>query len=251
MLGVRPEHIALRRRVAAPRRGLRRRVSRHDADRHGQHRARPVKARTAGQPARSRPASTSASRFHAERLSLFDAASGRAIRTAPCTRRGGRMAEVALEGVTKRFGDVARRRRISSLDDRRRRVRRAARARPAPARPRRCACRRARDSRTQGRISSAAATSTALPPAARDVAFVFQQYSLYPHLSRLRQSRLPAALAGAPHARGRDHGAGRARSRELLRIDDKLAEPRDAALRRRDAARRDRPRAGAPARRSI
>ena len=34
-------------------------------------------------------------------------------------------------------------------------------------------------------------------PAERDVAFVFQQYSLYPHLSRLRQSGLSLALARA------------------------------------------------------
>ena len=66
-----------------------------------------------------------------------------------------------------------------------------------------------------------------------------------PH--RLRQPRLPAALAGARACpRPRSSSASR-RSRELLRIDGQAAEPRDAAFRRRDAARRDRPRAGAPA----
>ena len=66
----------------------------------------------------------------------------------------------------------------------------------------------------------------------------------------LRQPRLPAALAGAPRAGGRDRAGASRRWRRLLRIDHKLEEPRDAAFRRRDAARRDRPRAGAPARRS-
>ncbi len=45
--------------------------------------------------------------------------------------------------------------------------------------------------------------------------------------------------------RGRDRAARATRSRAMLRIDHKLAEPRDPALRRRDAARRDRPGAGA------
>ena len=34
-----------------------------------------------------------------------------------------------------------------------------------------------------GRVRIAGEDVTATPPAARDVAFVFQQYSLYPHLS--------------------------------------------------------------------
>ena len=38
---------------------------------------------------------------------------------------------------------------------------------------------------------------TDIEPAERDIAFVFQQYSLYPHLSRVRQPGVPAALAGA------------------------------------------------------
>ena len=70
--------------------------------------------------------------------------------------------------------------------------------------------------------ASAAATSRALPPAARDVAFVFQQYSLYPHLSRLRQSRLPAALAGAARRRRPRSAAQVTEIAELLRIDHKL-----------------------------
>ena len=50
---------------------------------------------------------------------------------------------------------------------------------------------------------------TQLEPAARDVAFVFQQYSLYPHLTVVRKPRLPAALAGAQADRGRDQAPRR------------------------------------------
>ena len=63
---------------------------------------------------------------------------------------------------------------------------------------------------------------------------------------RLRQPRLPAPLAGAPRAGGRDQQRVEEVA-EMLRIAGQAAEPRDAAFRRRDAARRDRPRAGAPA----
>ena len=39
------------------------------------------------------------------------------------------------------------------------------------------------ESRTRAAFSSTASRSTTLPPADRDVAFVFQQYSLYPTMS--------------------------------------------------------------------
>ena len=82
-------------------------------------------------------------------------------------------------------------------------------------------------------------------PATRDVTFVFQQYSLYPHLSvydnlafPLRSPARRVAGAGNPQARatgGRDAAHRR-----------QAGEPRDATLRRRDAARSDRPRPRAP-----
>ena len=42
-------------------------------------------------------------------------------------------------------------------------------------------------------LTSAAATSRALPPGERDVAMVFQDYALFPHMDVRRQHRLPAA----------------------------------------------------------
>ena len=78
VLGVRPEHVRSRRRLGAARRGLRRRISRHHADRHRRRRAR-----RHGQGAGSRPSvpvarrrARSGSRSRPEQLSLFDAASG-------------------------------------------------------------------------------------------------------------------------------------------------------------------------------
>ena len=92
------------------------------------------------------------------------------------------MADVSLDGVSKRFGDDAGGRR-PDLAIARRRVRRAARADRRRQDDDAAPGRRAGDGRMPARSRSAGATSTALTPAARDVAFVFQQYSLYPHLS--------------------------------------------------------------------
>ena len=39
-------------------------------------------------------------------------------------------------------------------------------------------------------------------PAGRDVAFVFQQYSLYPHLSVYENLAFPLAVAGTPSRQG-------------------------------------------------
>ena len=88
---------------------------------------------------------------------------------------------------------------------------------------------------------------TAAEPAARDVTFVFQQYSLYPHLSVFDNLAFPLRSPARRVPEARDRKARAARWRELLRIAAQAAEPRHAAFRRRDAARRHRPRAGAPA----
>ena len=54
----------------------------------------------------------------------------------------------------------------------------------------------------------------------RDVTFVFQQYSLYPHLNGLRQFGFPAALADAQARAGtRDQAPGHGVSRSMLRIE--------------------------------
>ncbi len=72
-----------------------------------------------------------------------------------------------------------------------------------------------------GTITIAGQNVTTAPPAARDVAFVFQQYSLYPHLSVYDNLAFPLKAPG----RRLDNRAIKARVAEvasLLRIDDKL-----------------------------
>jgi multiple sugar transport system ATP-binding protein len=76
----------------------------------------------------------------------------------------------------------------------------------------------------QGRVHIAGRDVTAEAPALRDVTFVFQQYSLYPHLSVFDNLAFPLRSPMRP--------MGEARVREkvnevakLLRIDDKLASP--------------------------
>jgi multiple sugar transport system ATP-binding protein len=73
-----------------------------------------------------------------------------------------------------------------------------------------------------GRVLIDGAEVTAAPPAARDVTFVFQQYSLYPHLSVFDNFafplRSPARRLPEPDIRQRVHEIAR-----LLHIEDKLA----------------------------
>jgi len=73
-----------------------------------------------------------------------------------------------------------------------------------------------------GRIAIAGHDVTAAPPPARDVAFVFQQYSLYPHLSVFDNLAFP--LRSPARRLPEDEVKRRVRSiAELLRIDAKLA----------------------------
>jgi multiple sugar transport system ATP-binding protein len=73
----------------------------------------------------------------------------------------------------------------------------------------------------QGSIAIGGRDVTALPPAARDVTFVFQQYSLYPHLSVYENLafplRSPARRAGKAEIDRRVRETAR-----LVRIDHKL-----------------------------
>jgi multiple sugar transport system ATP-binding protein len=75
-----------------------------------------------------------------------------------------------------------------------------------------------------GRIHIGGGDVTTLPPAARDVAFVFQQYSLYPHLNVFDNLAFPLRSPLRPHteAQIRDKVTEVAK---LLRIDDKLQSP--------------------------
>ena len=63
---------------------------------------------------------------------------------------------------------------------------------------------------------------TRLEPAARDVAFVFQQYSLYPHLSVYDNLAFPLRSPARRLQRGRDRAGASRRWREMVRIDHKL-----------------------------
>jgi len=76
----------------------------------------------------------------------------------------------------------------------------------------------------QGRVSIGGHDVTATAPALRDVTFVFQQYSLYPHLNVFDNLAFPlrSPLRRIEEARVRTRVTEIAR---LLRIDDKLTSP--------------------------
>jgi multiple sugar transport system ATP-binding protein len=65
---------------------------------------------------------------------------------------------------------------------------------------------------------------TTLPPAARDVTFVFQQYSLYPHLSVFDNLAFPLRSPLRPHTESQIREKV-TEVAKLLRIDDKLKSP--------------------------
>lgn len=72
-----------------------------------------------------------------------------------------------------------------------------------------------------GRVTIAGEDVTALPPAARDVTFVFQQYSLYPHLTVYENLAFP--LRSPARRLVRDEIDQRVReTARLVRIDHKL-----------------------------
>ena len=211
-----------RRRRRRARRGLRRRVSRHDADRHRRHRG------TASQGARAVERSACQRRRDGRpRLPIRASSSCSTPRPgAPCRQRAARGARPWLRSgctaVRKRFGDVDGGRGLSTSTSPTASSS-CCSARPAPARRRRCAWSPAWSSPTRAGSPSAARDVTASPPAARDVAFVFQQYLALSASLGLRQSRLPAALAARGACpRTEIRAAGAARSPTLLRIDGKL-----------------------------
>ena len=63
--------------------------------------------------------------------------------------------------------------------------------------------------------------ATKLPPAARDVAFVFQQYSLYPHLSVYENLAFPLRSPARPHTEA-EIKAKVSSIAKMVRIDHKL-----------------------------
>ena len=98
-------------------------------------------------------------------------------------------------GARRRVARRSRRARSSSSS-----------ARPAPARPCCCASSPASRSRRAATSASTAASHRRWPPETRDVGMAFQNFALFPHMSRLREHRQPAA-ARAGVAAGRDQGA--------------------------------------------
>ena len=75
-----------------------------------------------------------------------------------------------------------------------------------------------------GRVHIGGRDVTAEPPALRDVTFVFQQYSLYPHLSVFDNLAFPLRSPMRPLAEARVREKVMEVAK-MLRIDDKLASP--------------------------
>ena len=212
--------------------------------------------------------------FDAAAVSLFDRASGRALRTArddqPARRAPGSPPWLSFASPASASASARCRRSTASTRHRQRRVLRAARPerrrQDDDAAPRR----RPRDARRRQRLHRRRDV-TALAPALRDVAFVFQQYSLYPHLSvydnlafplrsplrrtpeaevrsAWRRSRACCASTTSSRARRRGSRAARCsawRSAARWCASPALPDGRAAVLARRQAAQRPAPRAQA------
>ena len=67
---------------------------------------------------------------------------------------------------------------------------------------------------------------TALSPAQRDVAFVFQQYSLYPHYTVFDNMAFPLRSPARRMPADRGRAAGSREVARSLRIEHKLKQPR-------------------------
>ena len=129
------------------------------------------------------------------------------------------MAEVSLTGVTKRFGDTVAVSNLSlTIDDGEFVVLLGPTGAGKTTTLRLVA---GLERPEQGRVSIGGDDVTAAPPAARDVSFVFQQYSLYPHYSVFQNLAFPLRAPG----RGWSAAEIDQRVREvaaLLRIEEKL-----------------------------
>ena len=96
----------------------------------------------------------------------------------------------------------------------------------------------------EGEIRIGGRDVTGEPPAARDLAFVFQQYSLYPHMTAYDNMAFPLRAPARPRRRGGDPREGRG-GRPPAAHRPQARQQGDPALGRRDAARRHRARARA------
>ena len=95
----------------------------------------------------------------------------------------------------------------------------------------------------RGTVTIGGRDVTRAPPAARDVAFVFQQYSLYPHLSVYDNLAFP--LRSPARRFPEDEIRQRVTDSPRSCTSKEARQPRHPTFGRRDAARRHRPRAGA------
>ena len=112
--------------------------------------------------------------------------------------------------------------------------------RPAPARPRRCASSPRLLKQDEGSVLFDGEPVDDLTPADRDVAFVFQQYSLYPTMTVYDNLAFPlrSPLRKTPEAEIKQRVQHVA---EILRISHLLERKTAQPVGRRDAARVDRP----------
>ena len=97
---------------------------------------------------------------------------------------------------------------------------------------------------TSGRILLDGEDVTALPASARDIAFVFQLFALYPHMNVRQNIGFPLRCQNYPRAEIRQERRGNG---ETTEDRSSAGTPGRRALRRRPAARRARPRHRAPA----
>ena len=110
-------------------------------------------------------------------------------------------------------------------------------ARPAAASRRRCACSPAWNPSRSGTITIGERDVTALQPRDRDVAMVFQNYALYPHLTVRENIAFPLRATKQPRAERAQ--AGR-RDRRIPGSGKAVGAQAEGPQRRPAAARRDR-----------
>jgi multiple sugar transport system ATP-binding protein len=132
------------------------------------------------------------------------------------------MAELRLEAVTKRFGELAAVQRLSLSAASGELIVLLGPSGAGKTTTLRLVA--GLERADEGRIHIGGHDVTTLQPAARDVTFVFQQYSLYPHLNVFDNLAFPLRSPLRPHSEAQIRDKVNEVAR-LLRIDDKLGSP--------------------------